>query len=196
MRSSKIVRRPRAPVLSSMARRATALIAFGSKLKSMPSILNICTYCFVIAFFGSTKMRSNAFSSKLSNVATIGKRPTNSGIMPNLIKSCGWISSNLLIDSLSIFDLTSIPKPSWLAPLRSAIILSNPTNAPPQINKMFVVSILIFSCWGCLRPPCGGTLATVPSKILSNACCTPSPLTSRVIETFWVLRAILSISSI
>ena len=28
---------------------------------------------------------------------------------------------------------------------------------------------------GCLRPPCGGTLATVPSRIFSSACCTPSP---------------------
>ena len=44
-------------------------------------------------------------------------------------------------------------------------------------------------------PPCGGTLAVVPSKILSNACCTPSPETSRVIEVFSDLRAILSISS-
>ena len=31
------------------------------------------------------------------------------------------------------------------------------------------------SWWGCLRPPCGGTLATVPSRIFSSACCTPSP---------------------
>jgi hypothetical protein len=28
-----------------------------------------------------------------------------------------------------------------------------------------------------LRPPCGGTLAIVPSMILSRACCTPSPNT-------------------
>src|SRR5713226_5945107 len=49
---------------------------------------------------------------------------------------------------------------------------------------------------GCLRPPWGGTLATVPSKILSNACCTPSPETSRVMEGFSSFLAILSISSI
>ena len=42
--------------------------------------------------------------------------------------------------------------------------------------------------------PCGGTLATVPSTIFSSACCTPSPETSRVIEGFSLLRAILSIS--
>src|SRR5581483_7906557 len=32
-----------------------------------------------------------------------------------------------------------------------------------------------------LAAPCGGTLAIVPSMILSSACCTPSPETSRVI---------------
>ena len=32
---------------------------------------------------------------------------------------------------------------------------------------------------GCLRPPLGGTLLTVPSRIFSSACCTPSPPTSR-----------------
>ena len=39
------------------------------------------------------------------------------------------------------------------------------------------------------------TEAVVPSRIFSNACCTPSPETSRVIEGFSLLRAILSISS-
>ena len=42
-----------------------------------------------------------------------------------------------------------------------------------------------------------GTDATVPSKIFSRTCCTPSPDTSRVIDVFSpLLRAILSISSI
>jgi hypothetical protein len=48
------------------------------------------------------------------------------------------------------------------------------------------VSIWMYCCSGCLRPPCGGMLATVPSSIFSRACCTPSPLTSRVMLTlFW-----------
>ena len=42
--------------------------------------------------------------------------------------------------------------------------------------------------YGCLRPPCGGTDAMVPSMILSSACCTPSPETSRVIERLSDLR--------
>ena len=44
-------------------------------------------------------------------------------------------------------------------------------------------------------PPWGGTEATVPSRILSRACWTPSPETSRVIDGFSALRATLSISS-
>ena len=79
--------------------------------------------------------------------------------------------------------------------MRRSMILSRSANAPPQMNRMFVVSIDRNSWWGCLRPPCGGTLATVPSRILSSACWTPSPLTSRVIDGLSALRAILSTSS-
>ena len=79
--------------------------------------------------------------------------------------------------------------------MRLSMILSSPAKAPPQMNRMFVVSIWMNSWWGCLRPPWGGTEAVVPSRILSRACCTPSPDTSRVIDGFSLLRAILSISS-
>ena len=41
----------------------------------------------------------------------------------------------------------------------------------------------------------GELLAMVPSMIFRSACCTPSPDTSRVMEGFSLLRAILSISS-
>ncbi len=76
------------------------------------------------------------------------------------------------------------------------MIFSSPLNAPPAMNNMFVVSTCRNSCCGCLRPPCGGTDAVVPSISLSKACCTPSPDTSRVIDGFSALRLILSISSI
>src|SRR5438270_446055 len=78
---------------------------------------------------------------------------------------------------------------------RAEMIFSSPEKAPPQMNRMFVVSTCRNSCCGCLRPPCGGTDATVPSMIFSKACCTPSPETSRVIEGLSDLRLILSISS-
>ena len=68
-------------------------------------------------------------------------------------------------------------------------------SVPPQMNRILVVSTCRNSCCGCLRPPCGGTEATVPSMIFSSACCTPSPDTSRVIEGLSDLRLILSTSS-
>ena len=39
--------------------------------------------------------------------------------------------------------------------MRRSITLSRSANAPPQMNRMFVVSIVRNSWWGCLRPPCG-----------------------------------------
>ncbi len=63
------------------------------------------------------------------------------------------------------------------------------------MNRMRPVSIWMYFSSGCLRPPWGGTLATVPSSILSRACWTPSPPTSRVMLTFWLVLPILSISS-
>ena len=86
-------------------------------------------------------------------------------------------------------------KPICCRPVRASMIFSSPSNAPPQMNRMSLVLIWMYSCCGCLRPPCGGTEATVPSRILSSACCTPSPETSRVMLGFSDLRAILSISS-
>ena len=90
----------------------------------------------------------------------------------------------------------SAPKPNVFVAVRFVMTLSMPSNAPPQINKIFVVSKCNISWLGCFLPPCGGTDATVPSRIFNKACCTPSPDTSRVIDGFSDLRAILSISSI
>jgi hypothetical protein len=69
-------------------------------------------------------------------------------------------------------------------PIRDSTIFSSPSKAPPQMKRMLRVSIWMYSCWGCFRPPWGGTEATVPSRILSRACWTPSPETSRVIDGF------------
>ena len=118
----------------------------------------------------------------------------NSGISPNFRRSSGISFSRIL--PRSAFDTpASEPNPIDRRPTRSSTIFSSPSNAPPQMNSTFVVSIWMKSWWGCLRPPCGGTLATVPSRIFRSACWTPSPETSRVIEGLSALRAILSISS-
>ncbi len=55
---------------------------------------NSLRYCLVSAFFGCIKIEISASSSSSSSVATTGRRPTNSGIRPYLIKSSGSVSWN------------------------------------------------------------------------------------------------------
>src|SRR5674536_355500 len=117
-------------------------------------------------------------------------------IMPYLSRSSGITSAKTSPRSTSFFECSMAPKPTAFLPIRASITLSRPAKAPPTMNSTLVVSIWMNSWCGCLRPPWGGTLAVVPSKIFSSACCTPSPETSRVIEGFSLLRAILSTSSI
>ena len=137
-------------------------------------------------------MRLRASSSSSSNSTVTGSRPTNSGINPYFCRSSG--STHRIISS-PVSSRSSPVKPICLFPRRASTILSSPSNAPPQIKRMFLVLTWIYSCCGCFRPPCGGTDATVPSSIFRSACWTPSPETSLVIEGFSDLRAILSISS-
>ncbi|CRH48925.1 Uncharacterised protein [Chlamydia trachomatis] len=75
------------------------------------------------------------------------------------------------------------------------MILSRLTKAPPTMKRIFSVFTRIYSWLGCFLPPLGGIFATVPSMIFKRACWTPSPETSRVMETLAVVRPILSISS-
>jgi hypothetical protein len=121
----------------------------------------------------------------------------NSGIMPNRIRSSGASAAHHLLGRQRLLLLGGDRREAEAArgPCGAGRCASSPTNAPPQMKRMFDVLIWMYSWFGCLRPPCGGTLQVVPSRIFSSACCTPSPETSRVIETFSVLRPILSISS-
>ena len=152
-------------------------------------------YCFTMEFLGSVNIKRKASLSSGLRWVKIGKRPIISGINPNDFKSCGAIYCNILFLSTMFCSLTE-PKPTTCVFNRWAIFFSMPSNAPPQINKIFCVFTAIIFWSGCLRPPCGGTFTTEPSNNLSKPCCTPSPLTSRVMLGLSPLRAILSISSI
>ena len=193
---SRIERNPLAPVLRSIARSATARSPSSLQSISTPSISNILAYCLVRALRGSVKMRTKASTSSSSSVAITGNRPTNSGIRPYWTKSSGSrseiISPKRRVSSLLLTSAVN-PMPPFSERLR--IILSSPAKAPPQINRMLLVSTCKNSCCGCFRPPWGGTEATVPSISFNKACCTPSPETSRVMEGLSDLREILSISS-
>ena len=193
--SSRIARRPRAPVPRSSAWSAIASSASSANSSSTSSNSKNLRYCLISAFFGSTRMRMSASRSRFDTAPMTGRRPMNSGMRPNFRRSSGSTFSRMAPMSFSSARRMSAPKPTPLRPMRLSMIFSMPANAPPQMNRMLVVSIWMNSWCGCLRPPCGGTDAVVPSRIFSSACCTPSPETSRVIDGFSDLRAILSISS-
>ena len=168
---SKIERKPRAPVLRSVALRAIALKASSRKSISTSSISKSLAYCLVYAFLGSVNIRTSASSSSSSRVASTGNRPTNSGIKPYRTRSSG--STVLRVSPrffLLLSETTVAPKPIPLLAERSRMTLSSPAKAPPQMNKILEVSTCRNSCCGCLRPPCGGTEATVPSINFNSAC--------------------------
>ncbi len=74
------------------------------------------------------------------------------------------------------------------------IISSRSGNAPPQINKIFLVLIVVSGTIAFLLFAPTGTSTSEPSSSFSIPCCTDSPLTSRDVVFFFL--AILSISSI
>ena len=118
-----------------------------------------------------------------------------SGIKPNDFKSDGIIYCNRFSSSILSSSIEAL-KPTACIFKRLLIILSIPEKAPPAINKISFVLISINFCSGCFLPPFGATFTTEPSNNFNNACCTPSPETSLVIDGLSPLRAILSISSI
>jgi hypothetical protein len=59
----------------------------------------------------------------------------NSGISPKLRRSSGITSASISDDSTSCFERMSAPKPSAFFPIRRAMILSSPANAPPQMKR-------------------------------------------------------------
>ena len=196
MASSITLRRPRAPVSLVFAMRAISPRASGVNSNSASSMEKNFWYCRTREFFGSVMMRTRSSSPSGKRLLNTGSRPTSSGIKPNSRTSSTVTSARSSRRSFSVCSGSSVwPKPIMRRPLRLATMSSRPTNVPPQMNRMFVVSIWMYCCSGCLRPPCGGTLATVPSSIFSKACWTPSPETSRVIDTLLVVLPILSISS-
>ena len=117
----------------------------------------------ISAFFGCVKILVSASISKSSNVAITDNRPVNSGIKPYLIKSSVRTSENTSPRLRSSTLLIVEPKPIEELSHLCEMIFSKPAKAPPQINKILLVSTCRNSCCGCLRPPCGGIAATVPS---------------------------------
>ena len=97
-------------------------------------------------------MSTSASSSRSSSVATTGRRPTNSGIRPNFSRSSGSTSFRISPVLRSSGPRTSAPKPIEVPLPRWAMIFSSPEKAPPQMNRMLVVSTCRNSCCGMLAP--------------------------------------------
>mmetsp|Transcript_14279 Transcript_14279/g.25823 ORF Transcript_14279/g.25823 Transcript_14279/m.25823 type:complete len:220 (+) Transcript_14279:365-1024(+) len=190
-------RSPRAPDPRRKAIFATSASAHSVAWKRMPFIANWKLYCFMSEFFGSVSISTRLFSSKPLVETMTGNRPTNSGIMPNWTRSLGMALSKYFPWTLksSMFFFMVAPKPMEAASILLLMIVSRPAKAPPLMKRMLEVSIWMKSPRGFLRPGSLGTLITLPSTILSNACCTPSPDTSRLMLTFPPLLRILSVSS-
>jgi len=142
---STMARRPRAPVLLFMAMSAISSIASSEKVRSTSSIAKLALNCLVIAFFGSVRMRFKSSRVSSLSATVIGRRPISSGIMPNLTRSSEVTWFKRFMRSSSFRCVPVAPKPIDVAERRCSIIFSRPTNAPPQMKRMFVVSMSIIS---------------------------------------------------
>ena len=113
--------------------------------------------------------------------------------MPKFRRSCVATLLSIVL-SLSYLSFRSAPKPiEDCFVRRSLIIPSRSGNAPPQINRIFLVFIVVRGTIAFLLLAPTGTSISLPSKSLSIPCWTDSPLTSRWFVFFFF--AILSISS-
>ena len=152
------------------------------------------SYCLMIAFFGSFKIRTSISSVSASNVNMTGRRPKNSGIIPNL-RTSSVVTLESRFSSLSYLSFRSALNPIEASLFsRSLMISSNSGNAPPQMKRMFFVFTIVIGTIAFLLLAPTGTSTSAPSNSFNIPCWTDSPLTSR----WFVLRffAILSISSI
>ena len=124
----------------------------------------------------------------------IGRRPKNSGIMPNFLRS-----STVTFERRSL-SCSNLSFSSELNPMevffwrRSLMISSRSGKAPPQMKRIFFVLTVVSGTMAFLLLAPTGTSTSLPSRSFSIPCCTDSPLTSLWLELRFL--AILSISSI
>ena len=123
----------------------------------------------------------------------MGRRPINSGIIPNFLIS-STVTLERISGSLSYLSFSSELKPMEAVLVRRSLIMSSRSgNAPPQMNRMFLVFTVVRGTIAFLLFAPTGTSISAPSRSFSIPCCTLSPLTSRLLVSFFL--AILSISS-
>jgi hypothetical protein len=85
-----------------------------------------------------------------------GETPDQLGDEPEALEILGLDArEHLLALVLGCVPMVSPANPILRLPMRASTIFSRPSNAPPQTNRMLRVLIWMYSCCGCLRPPCG-----------------------------------------
>ena len=157
MISSHTARRARAPVSRFRARSAISCRAPGVNSRSLPSMRKNFWYCLTSAFFGSVRMlisvvdvqRLERRAPAAGGRRTRGSSRTRPGLpaAPAPARRRGRAAVSI--------GAVSEPKPICRLPRRLRMMSSSPTNVPPQMNRICVVSIWMYCCSGCLRPPCG-----------------------------------------
>src|SRR5438552_1099666 len=140
IKSSRIIRKPRAPSFLSMACFATARKALSVNRNVTCSNSNSRWYWRTSAFLGLVRMATRLFRSRSVNALITGRRPTNSGINPNWMRSQGW--------ACDLIQFGLIPEFVGRLPVMSALtdldlnslvaILTKPKNAlVRQYQRLF-----------------------------------------------------------
>lgn len=108
-----------------------------------------------------------------------GRRPRNSGIIPNL-RTSSTVTLQRRFSSLSYLSFRSALKPMDASLFKRSLITSSSSGkAPPQINRIFFVSTVVIGTIAFLLLAPTGTSISAPSRSFNIPCCTDSPLTSR-----------------
>jgi hypothetical protein len=100
-----IIRRPRAPILRSSAISAMASTASSVNRSLTFSYSNSFWYCRVMALRGCVRICTSAGLSSSCRVPVTGRRPTNSGMRPNLMRSCGSSCSSTVPTASALLRL-------------------------------------------------------------------------------------------
>ena len=185
---SMMERSPLAPVFLSTAIWAIGMDRLGGKLqlhvvqlKQLLILLDqwhssVLSGCFTRA---SSSRRSRDTdhrhtADKLRNQAEFRQDPA----------ACTCFNSSSTFMLLLVGDL-GVKADGAGAPAGFSMIFSSPSKAPPQINRILVVSIWDTAPAGdAFFRPEAERWQRFPPGSLSSACCTPSPDTSLVMETF------------
>ena len=173
-----IARSALAPVSFSRALAAISPRASSSNTRFTSSIARSFWYCLTMAFLGFLRISTSISFVSPWRVKITGRRPRNSGIIPNSRRSSTATLSRIFL-SLSYLSLRSALKP--MEACLFSLFFTMPSRsgkAPAQIKRIFLVLTVVRGTMAFLELAPTGTSTSAPSRSLSIPCCTASPLTS------------------